>query len=145
MLTLKAHTDQEAFDLVIRHLAFQPRRSVDEYGNCVYVAPPDNLLPDGKRNRCAAGALIDAPDDELLALLEESDTNSGIGWHGMVEGQYGPGLIEAGAVSTNLVSSLQDLHDTSSNWVDDGFANWTDAYAIAERFGVDPGVVMEVS
>lgn len=145
MLTLKAHTDQEAFDLVIRHLAFQPRRSTDEHGNCIYIAGPDNLLPDGKRNRCAAGALIAESDEEALAEINEFDANSGVGWHGMVDDQYGPGLVDAEDVDTELVSALQDLHDTSSNWVDDGFANWTDAYAIAERFGVDPGVVMEVS
>jgi hypothetical protein len=54
-------TKREVFDIVKNHLLTQNKRSVDEYGRCMYRAP------DG--SKCAIGCLI--PDERYKPELEK--------------------------------------------------------------------------
>lgn len=87
-------TNQEAFDLVYRHLLTQNERSeslIEKGVRCVYRST------DGKK--CAAGILIE--DDQYRPDME----GVGITWF---KHQWLPQLR---AVNDELLSRLQDVHD----------------------------------
>ena len=102
---LKTYDRQEAFDLVVRHLASMPHPAFRSTGTgCVYVTP-DGL-------RCAAGALFKCSDAELKPF---ADAGSFIGLVNdeadrLVVGPDGDQLDENFEL---FVQSLQELHDAS--------------------------------
>lgn len=91
-------TRQEIFDIVVKHLLTQNRKSQEEEFGCLYRGP-DGL-------KCAVGALI--PDDKYSDGLEGATAHAervceAAGYHPM---------------DTDFVNELQVVHDTRepSEW-----------------------------
>lgn len=145
---LKVHTDQEAFDLIVRHLSMMRTRAgfyvdgmegdpVCEF-SCMYI------MADG--SRCAVGALID--DDDIGDLIDvqcgveemaqryadidayDRDDPNGHRWEG---------------VSMRLLGQLQNMHDRAENWGPNGFEAWGQLHVVAAAFGLHSTVVFDVT
>lgn len=132
VMRLKARTNQEAFDIVVRHLAQQTERAYDESeGSCTYLAP------DG--NRCAVGALFKANDDQLTAFLDVHNR-----WGSGIIDMIGDGSVKIGRVSERLLFLLQDVHDNAYFRTDGRFHAWDAMIDVAQEFGLDISAVEEV-
>jgi len=84
-------TNQEAFDVMVRHLRKQGCKSLSASGRCVYRGP--------RGLRCAVGALI--PDDEYCMNLEY--------WGASWVQKKVPALE---GISTDILEEMQMIHDS---------------------------------
>jgi hypothetical protein len=127
-MKLNVNTPQEAFDKVIRHLATQGHRATDGR-RCLYRGEGGD--------RCAIGALFD--DDQYQPRFEGMGVYSlGIEFPSEWERAHAPWT------PSQMLSHLQEIHDTAYHWNDDGFIGWTSAAEVALRFGLDGTVIDEV-
>jgi hypothetical protein len=125
---LKAATNQEAFDKMVKHLFKQGGRAMDG-SVCTYYDPET-------KNRCAVGALING------GLLRRQDRRTGI-----------TQLVERGiigvplGVSTNLLSAVQAVHDAGSYWYGDTLkpAAVRRLREVAEDFSLDTTVLEKLA
>jgi hypothetical protein len=140
IITLKAKTNQEAFDMVVRHLKNMPRRAVTEDADCVYETEDD-------KNKCAIGALLvlDSPRkhkwakrvrasiSDLVCSRRESAARRA------ERAGVEPFCVMPGNVDVSLLQAMQRKHDDSGCWNADGFSDWGwDAMrAIAFSYGLN--------
>ena len=122
-------TNQEAFDMAVRHMANQKHRSMSEtYRRCSYFEP--------NGDRCAYGALHSPENAQELERrcggmavheLEGEDFEVN------VEGA----LVDHGEVAPGLLQGLQEAHDenTTPNSLRHHLKD------IAKRFDLDPSAV----
>ena len=104
-------TNQEAFDVMVRHLRKQGRQARRDIGGpCRYRA--ENGL------KCAVGALI--PDDEYSRSLE---------FHGV--GEIYADVPSLQSIALDLLEEMQMIHDH------DQVSTWEDSFsAAAKRLGL---------
>lgn len=122
MITLIPKTDQEAFDMVVRHLYTMPGRAF-EGGQCQYRTRTGN--------RCAIGALI--RDEDYDPKIESADVVC------LVDDHY----VNLGDLNEDLLYSLQNIHDHESNW-DDKRPNQhmqADLEGVARRYDLSTAVI----
>ena len=115
-IKLIPQTNQEAFDLAVRHLATMKRRCAVG-GACRYRRHATS-------EKCVVGAMI--RDDDYHPSLE------GLG----VRERVGDGDIVSVGVSVDLLSDLQRAHDLQLNWSYEGFDGWPSIHAIAQAYGL---------
>ena len=98
---MEKRTSQEEFDIVVKHLEQQKKRSVDTNGVvCLYRGP--------NGAKCAVGALI--PDDVKLTQIQNRMSVFDLRDYGF-----------SFALEFWKLSRLQGVHDDPSNWDDKGF------------------------
>lgn len=155
MLTLKVSTNQEAFDLVMRHLAEQPRAAADDQGHCLYIAPEDNLLAGGIRNRCGAGILIFEDDATVLRELrrdisgedevEQIHNFNGDSWSDLLDYNL---VDQPDGLDSELIYRLQDLHDSvlyrRDRTTRSEFVDWDAARSTGLEFFLDTSIIDQI-
>jgi hypothetical protein len=141
IITLKAKTNQEAFDMVARHLHGMPARAMsDSGGSCVYESEDD-------KRKCAVGALLDlnSPRKHAWAkAIRSSITDLTCGRpdtakRRAAEAAVDPFCVMPGDVSVALLQDLQRIHDDSGLWGSEGFRprGWDRMSALATDFGLN--------
>jgi hypothetical protein len=125
MITLKPKTDQEAFDMVVKHLKSMPERSMKPANirglgmRCAYRSR-DGLA-------CAIGCMVSDEDARTMDAQPESGIDD------LVFAE----VVDPGEVSRSLLSQLQDAHDDPDNWDDSGFIGWGYLVRVADDHGLE--------
>jgi hypothetical protein len=140
IITLKAKTNQEAFDMVARHLKNMPRRAVTEDADCVYETEDD-------KNKCAIGALLvlDSPRKHKWAKrVRASISDLVCSRRESAERRAESAGVEAfcvmpGDVDISLLQAMQRAHDSGDHWVANGFGvgGWRWMRRLAEDYGLN--------
>jgi hypothetical protein len=107
--------NQEAFDIVVRHLKTQKTQSKGSFG-CAYKG--DN------GNKCAVGALI--PDDQYKPSLE-----------GQAVSMIQPDVPALQYLNHHLLLALQLAHDDMENWDESGFKAFDILESIGNKFSLN--------
>jgi hypothetical protein len=101
--TLKASTNQEAFDKMVKHLFKQNARALSsDVATCTYYDPET-------KRRCAVGALLNG------GRLTESERTEAI-WTLINDGV----VVAPPAVHGRLLKNMQQVHDDPYFWGPDG-------------------------
>jgi hypothetical protein len=133
-IRLQPTNDQEAFDMVVRHLGTMPRRAMDESGSdCAYYNPDTGM-------RCAIGG--------ILILETEYDLCEAEQLGGSVSRHIDAGdIVGDRRLDVRLLQKLQETHDSSYNWLDErdgrGFSGWEILRDVARDFGLHADVIEE--
>ena len=125
-------TNQEAFDMAVRHMANQKHRSMSEtYRRCSYFEP--------NGDRCAYGALHSPENAQELErrcggmAVRELEYVEYESFDPDVEGA----LVDHGDVALGLLEGLQEAHDMNTTPISLRLY----LKGIAERFDLDPSAV----
>lgn len=131
IITLKAHNNQEAFDMAARHLATMNGRAMDGSA-CVYES-------ESGKAHCVVGALLDldTPAKKNWARKVRAGIKnllSGEDWRTPSDGSPAFSVYNNG-VDPNLLHELQISHDESTYWSATGeFNGWGSLRFIATTF-----------
>lgn len=132
--TLTPKTNQQAFDMGVKHLLSMTHRSTTlgkesgESASCRYLAP------DG--NRCIVGSMV---VDAAVAERMDEEENSGI-----------VDLVADGVVGINegvevmLLFDLQLIHDNWRKWGPDGFTDFSSLREVARRYRISSSILDEL-
>jgi hypothetical protein len=141
IITLKAKTNQEAFDMVARHQKNMPARAQTD-GDCVYESEDD-------KRKCAIGALLNlntprkhtwakrirSSISDLVCSRREHATRRA------EEAQVDAFCVMPGDVDVYLLQKLQGVHDDSYSWRGGGFVGWAEMRDLARSRGLNTKVL----